>query len=488
MGLENFNRKSRVSLFDKLASQEWDILIIGGGITGASIFRDAVMRGMNACLVEGRDFASGTSSASSQLVHGGLRYIKTGDLKTVWESCHERDLLLRLNPALVKPMKFVIPVYDGTSMLSLRFGLFLYELLSGFHTKKHARISKEEMLDIAKVRSHKLVGGLAYWDAWCTDSRLTLETIKDGVHRGGIAINHAMVTSLVKNDGRITCAKITDHLTGHKYKFKANIIVNATGPSVDVVRKMDDPKAKSIVRLSSGVHLVFNADEIPLKETLVFKSHYDGRQMFFIKRPDGKVILGTTDYETKRAPLDPCPDGTAMLGSAYNDLLLIHTGIKQAEQQYVYSGFRPLVRTNGSVGDASRGEHIEISDSGLVTIVGGKLTIARRMAQKLLDKIDYANRWKPCATEKTPLLFGRKAAPNSIEYVCQHEMACTIEDIVERRMEPLRWRKNILHTLPHKRICKSMGIGHKEYDRQKESYKKHFKRYHQPDSWHMDEA
>src|SRR6185369_12074073 len=231
MALDTFNKRSRPSIFRKLADEKIDLLVIGGGITGASVFRDAAMRGMKVALVEAKDFASATSGRSSKLIHGGLRYIKSLGLGLARESCRERNLHIRLNKRLVRPLPFLVPLYrnKGESRLLMRLGMLLYEALSGFNNYRfHTFLSREETLSLAPALPAKgLRGGCLYYDAVINDSRWTMEVLKDGVANGGLALNYASVTQLLHEGGRIAGARVCDELSSSHYDIRARVVVNA---------------------------------------------------------------------------------------------------------------------------------------------------------------------------------------------------------------------------------------------------------------------
>src|SRR4030095_15310461 len=249
MSLANFNKCSRPPIFRKLTDQQFDLLVIGGGITGASIFRDAALRGMNVALVEAKDFASATSGRSSKLIHGGLRYIKNLGLGLAWESCHERNLHIRLNKRLVRPLPFLIPLYrdSGEPRWLMRLGMLAYEALSGFNNYRfHKFLSREETLSLAPALPAKgLTGGCLYYDAVINDSRWTMEVLKDGVAHAGVAVNYSPVTQLLIDNNQVVGARVHDNLSDTHYDIRARVVVNATGIFSDQIQRLDgDQKTK----------------------------------------------------------------------------------------------------------------------------------------------------------------------------------------------------------------------------------------------------
>ncbi|MBI4267748.1 MAG: glycerol-3-phosphate dehydrogenase/oxidase [Chloroflexi bacterium] len=414
MGLELFNKHSRPQLFRQLSNENFDLLIIGGGITGASIFRDACLRGMRVALIESHDFAAGTSGRSSKLIHGGLRYLLNLDFRLVWEACHERDLHVRLNKRLVRPIPFLIPFYRhrGDSILKWRLGMRIYEMMSGLKSCRHYRfLAPEATLSMAPgIRSDGLIGGVRYYEASVSDNRLTMETIKDGVRNGGIALNHAVVTELIKENNRVRGAVFTNKFGGDKHYVKSRAVINATGVWADQTRKLADPGAANIVRLSKGTHLVFASDDIPLTVSTAFFSPIDNRPLFLIKR-DSCFLFGTTDEWVTGSPDIPVPsqaDVMYLLDSLRRFMPRCHLDAQII--QFVYSGFRALpVKDNKDVESslATRENYIEVSPSGLITVVGGKLSTARTIAERVLGKVidatGHSAGWAPCRTRELPI-------------------------------------------------------------------------------------
>lgn len=505
MGLDSFNLRSRSALFARLSESPFDLLIIGGGITGASIFRDAALRGMKAALVEARDFASGTSSRSSKLIHGGLRYLKNLGLGLAWESCHERNLHVKLNKRLVRPEPFLVPIYRGrgTPRWMLRIGMMLYDSLSGFRNFRcHRFLDREEtLLHAPGIPTDGLTGACLYYDAVVSDSRWTMEIIKDGVREGGLALNYAPVVELLKENGRVSGAVVEDTASAAgRRTIRALTVINATGVAADAIRRMDDPNVAPAIRLSKGTHLIFAEEDVPLTMTTVFDSPIDRRPLFLVKR-EGCFLYGTTDDWETGDPTDPQPaakDCRYLLDSL--NRFMPKAGLSATDVQYVYSGFRPLLA--GGMSDAqlkdnpsraSREDQIEESASGLLSVMGGKMTTARLMALRVLKKVvaRLGNRWKKSETHRRSIggtnqevaealadcvhqcprqakyfriLFQRygldaraickevmrihrhehpdpRAEPirAEVEYVCRHEMVCTLSDLLDRRAGFLAW-------------------------------------------------
>ena len=496
MGLESFNKRSRGPLFQRLAGQPFDLLIIGGGITGASIFRDAALRGMSVALLEANDFAAGTSGRSSKLIHGGFRYLRNLRFRLVWESCHERNLQVRLNKRLVKPLPFLMPLYEGGSIsgTKLRIGMWLYEMMSGFNNYRfHRFLGREEtLLQAPGLLRQGLLGGMLYYDAIVSDNRWTLETVKDGVRAGGIAINHAPVTGLIKTGNTVIGATGVDSIGGATYEVRFKAVVNATGVWADRIRKLDRAEVTDLVKLSRGTHLVFASSDVPLTVSTAFISPIDGRALFLIKQ-NGCFLYGTTDNWTDTNPDAPIPgreDVEYLLESLR--LFMPDSHLKRENIRFIYSGFRGLPVTDGKDLDPSsvtREDYIEVAPSGLITVVGGKLTTARIMAIRVLEKVmrslGDSGQWSPCETHQLPLgganeaiaPTGQKVEPVSSEiaYLCRNEMACTLEDLMERRLALLDWSNE--ERL--ERIRDLSTLVRDELDMQEEEFEQSYRDYQQ---------
>jgi glycerol-3-phosphate dehydrogenase len=542
MGLETFNKRSRPSIAKRLEDDTFDVLIIGGGITGASIFRDAAMRGMKAALVEAKDFASATSGRSSKLIHGGLRYIKNLGLGLAWESCHERNLHIRLNKRLVTPLPFLVPLYNnrGERAWLMRLGMLAYEALSGFNNHRfHSFLNREETLSLAPaLPSEGLTGGCLYYDAVINDSRWTMEVLKDGVANGGIALNYAAVTQLLGDRGRLVGARVYDQLSRRHYDVRAGVVVNATGIFADKIRQLDGGGARKAPRLSKGTHLVFAEDDVPLSTTIVFSSPIDGRSLFLAKH-EGCFLYGTSDHWEEAQPDLPIPAATDVdyLLSSLSQFMP-EAQLDRSKVQFVYSGFRPLVpRTNQSMNPASvtREDHIDVSASGLISVAGGKLTTARVTAERVLERVirmlGRNPAWSECRTHEvsiggtnevvaeslaywvrrcpklTPyfrVLYQRygvdaheicaevirlQNGPDptaepiraEVQYVCRHEMVCTLEDLIDRRAGFLYWNaeKRVERLRHGAQVIKAeLDLTEAEFESQLADYRAHLARFH----------
>lgn len=375
-----------------LSSKHYDLLVIGGGITGAGIAQDAASRGMQVALVERSDFASGTSSRSSKLIHGGLRYLAQGDFRVTYESCAERALLARLAPHLVQPRDFLVPVYSWSYGVQLVMGLWLYDIISSKQKSPfHKRINLNEVVRLAPmIKQDGLLVGYLYHDCKTNDARLLIEVLKSAVRHGATVANYVEVTDLIKHDGRICGATAKDLVTGELLKIEALSVVNATGVWMDRLRRIDDSEAETRIRPAKGAHILIARDRIPtLNVAMLFASGADdGRSLFFIPWYEG-TIIGTTDTEYTGdidSPAASDEDIEYILRAVRN--IFPAANLKRSDILSSYAGLRPLINEGGkSTKDISREHKIFESDSGLLSIAGGKYTTYRRMARDAVDKV-----------------------------------------------------------------------------------------------------
>ncbi len=369
-----------------------DVLIVGGGITGAGIARDAAMRGMRVALVDGGDFGCGTSGASSRLIHGGLRYLEHGWFRLVFEASSERRVLLRIAPHLVRPRAFTFPVHRGARVRrwQISAAVFLYDMLALFrNVGRHQWLSRRGVLRLEPLlRDQDLVGGAAYWDAQCDDARLVLATIRSAHRHGAQAASYARVLAFDKAGGRVRGALIEDVLTGHRLTAKAQVVVNATGPWTDAVRRLDDERVAPILRATKGAHIVVPQARIGNTGAVTLTSPVDGRVMFVL--PWGAVtIVGTTDTDTDESPdtLQANDADVAYLLRSAN-AVFPNARLTMADVVATWAGLRPLLAAPARSTAAVPREHEIIeSGTGLVTIAGGKLTTYRVMARQTVDVV-----------------------------------------------------------------------------------------------------
>ena len=371
-----------------LGSRTFDLLVVGGGITGCGIAREAALHGLNVALVEQDDFASGTSSRSSRLVHGGVRYLEHGHLNLVFESSRERRELLEIAPHLVHPLEFVWPVYAGAriSLWKLGAGLLLYDALSLFrNVARHHRLTPAQVLEKEPaLETEGLVGGAIYYDAATNDARLTLANAIGALEAGAVVLNHAVVKALSMDGGRITGATIQDRLGGGAVQVRASVVVNATGPWSDDVRSLETPGVPT-VRGSKGTHIEVRRERVGNRNALTLLSPVDGRVLFAL--PAGAhAIIGTTETDTAAAPGEvraSIEDVQYLLAAA--NAFFPAARLQPDDVVSAWAGIRPLLPiAEGSAGAVTREHAISISAHGLVSIVGGKLTTYRVMARDVV--------------------------------------------------------------------------------------------------------
>ena len=402
----------------ELGSRRFDVLVIGGGITGSGIVREAAMRGLSAALVEKDDFASGTSSRSSRLVHGGVRYLEHGHLRLVFESSAERRRLLHLAPHLVRPLRFTWPVYRGARIprWKLLAGLTLYDVLALFrNVARHHRLGADDVLQLQpRIRSEGLVGGATYFDASTDDSALTLALALDARDRGAVIVNHARVTRLISDGGKATGAEVVDECRGHRTTVSASVIVNATGPWSDSLRALEGYSARPRIQGSKGVHIMVDHDRVGNHDALTLLSPDDGRVMFVLPAGE-RTIIGTTDTFTSVSPdsIRATESDIRYLLDAAN-WFFPHAELTRADVISAWAGIRPLAAASaaGDSVSASREHSIAVSPSGMVSITGGKLTTFRIMAEQTVEKVVGLLRRQapPSGSDVTPIAWDREAS------------------------------------------------------------------------------
>lgn len=406
---------SRPASLAALEQETFDLVVIGGGITGAGIAREAALAGRRTALLERDDFASGTSSRSSRLVHGGVRYLEHGHLGLVFESSRERRLLLQLAPHLVRPLAFTWPVYAGARVpqWKVRAGLMLYDALALFRN-----VHRHEGLDAAGVLEYEpaldregLEGGARYWDAATDDSRLTLATALAAVEEGAVALNHCAVTGAVRERGRLTGVIATDRLTGATCTVRARVVVNATGPWSDATATLTDDDAhrhaddQPQVMGSAGAHLAVPRQRIGNRDAITLVSPLDGRVMFVI--PAGPhAIIGTTERPAHRGPDEiraTEQDVTYLLRSVNG--VFPFAKLTPDDVISAWCGIRPLAaaRAGEQAANAASREHaISQRDDGLISVTGGKLTTYRAMAADVFARADAALHAAATASSPVP--------------------------------------------------------------------------------------
>ncbi|MEN0053229.1 MAG: glycerol-3-phosphate dehydrogenase/oxidase [Mucilaginibacter sp.] len=410
MSIVATDRSSIVKTLTDGPEKIWDVVIVGGGATGLGTALDAASRGYKTLLLEQADFAKGTSSRSTKLVHGGVRYLAQGDIGLVREALYERGLLLKNAPHLVKNESFVIPNYEWWGGAFYTIGLTLYDLLAGqlgFGRAKY--ISKKEVIKrLPTINQHGLYGGVVYHDGQFDDSRLAVNLAQTSLEQGATVLNYFKVVSLIKNsEQKIAGVVTTDAETGQTYHIKAKTVINATGVFVDDLLQMDKPGKKPMVRPSQGVHLVLDRSFMPGEDALMIPKTEDGRVLFAVPWHD-KLVVGTTDTPIDEHNLEP---------RALEEEIsfIIRTAEKYLEKAptrkdvlSVFAGLRPLAAPQGDSAktkEISRSHKLLVSESGLITITGGKWTTYRRMGEDTIDKaIEIGNLPpQPSVTKNLPL-------------------------------------------------------------------------------------
>ena len=381
----------RAKALRALAAPEFDILVVGGGITGVGVARDAARRGFRTALVERDDFAAGTSSRSSRLIHGGVRYLEHGWFHLVFEASRERRRLLDNAPHLVRPLRFTWPVYENQRLAKWEIGagLLMYDVLAMFrNVGKHKRLSAEDVLEREPlVLPDGLNGGATYWDATTDDARLTMLTALDAERAGAKLLNHAEVTGLTRTLDRVNGVIVRDIPSGMTFGVRAKVIVNATGPWTDAMRRWEDPTAAPAIRGTKGVHVLVPRERLGNTGALTLLHPADQRVMFAL--PAGQyAILGTTDTRTEALPEQVRASVTDVryLLSAANHFF---PNAKLTEQDVIsaWAGIRPLIASSkpGAPSDQSRESEVEVGPGGVIGVSGGKLTTYRAMAEEIVD-------------------------------------------------------------------------------------------------------
>ncbi len=396
--MSDFSWRTRQANLARLSEETFDLLIIGGGITGAGIALDAAARGLKTALIEKRDFAAGTSSRSTKLIHGGLRYLEHFDFALVREALRERAILHRLAPHLVEPFPFVVPIYQQSNRnydhpLKMRAGMFLYDQLAGRHNfARHRRLSVEEALEFApQLDPQGLQGALLYYDAQTDDARLVVELIKTAHERGACIANHLQLNRFTCDDtNQLNGAQVQDVLTGREFDIHARQSLNATGVWTDELREMTDDHNMQgkRVRPSKGVHLTVSAERLNVTAAWLIPA-LTGHRFYFVVPWQGRVNIGTTDTdydESKDAPGAVAAEMTEILHAI--NAYFPAAQLEPADVITAWAGLRPLISDGASKSTTavSREEEIFESSDGLLSIAGGKLTTYRLMAERIVDR------------------------------------------------------------------------------------------------------
>ena len=386
-------------------SGRWDMIVVGGGATGVGVAIDAATRGYDVLLLEQSDFGKGTSSRSTKLVHGGVRYLEQGNISLVMEALRERGLLLRNAPHLVHDRAFVVPNYDWWEAPFYGLGLKVYNLLAGKYGFGASRIlSKEETLErLPTIETEGLRGGVIYFDGQFDDSRLLINMVTTAFEQGATPLNYVEVTGLTRDaEGFIDGVTARDAESGAEFQAKAGVVINATGPFSDNLRRQADPSSKPLIAPSQGIHLVFDRSFLPGESAIMVPHTSDGRVMFAIPW-HGRTLIGTTDTPISDAVLEPAAMEQEIEFVLHTASLYLARKPTRDDIRSVFAGVRPLVRSGegGNTAALSRDHTIHIEKSGLLTICGGKWTTYRHMAEDCVNQAAMLARLpeKPCVTE-----------------------------------------------------------------------------------------
>jgi len=462
----------------------WDIVVVGGGATGLGVAVDAQTRGYRTLLLEQFDFAKATSSRSTKLVHGGVRYLKQGNVSLVLEALRERGLLCRNAAHLVHDLAFVVPRYKWWEGPFYGVGFKLYDVLAGkLNIAKSRRLNRRETIErIPNVETRNLIGGAMYHDAQFDDARLAFALARTAADYGAALVNYMPVTGLLKAGGAVTGVQAVDNETGTHYELRAKVVINATGVFADAVRRLDDRFADPMVSPSQGVHLVLDRSFQPSDAAIMVPQTDDGRVLFVIPWHE-RVLIGTTDTPVASAVIEPRPLREEVEFILRNAARYLSHDPSERDVLSYFAGLRPLVQPHSGALPSkvvSREHEVVISPSGLVTIIGGKWTTYRKMAQDTVDAATVVAGLpeRPCATEQLRLhgclsrddpalpaagpmrMYGSDAAEvqafldedpargaplhaclpylcGQITWAARHEMARTVEDALARRTRAL---------------------------------------------------
>ncbi|WP_088104405.1 glycerol-3-phosphate dehydrogenase/oxidase [Halalkalibacter urbisdiaboli] len=411
-----FSSKTRQQLLNTMDHKQYDVLIIGGGITGCGIALDATTRGMKTALVEMQDFAAGTSSRSTKLVHGGLRYLKQFEVKMVAEVGKERAIVYENGPHVTTPEWMLLPIHEGGTFgkFSTSLGLRVYDFLAGVkRNERRSMLTAEETARLEPLlRQDGLKGGGYYVEYKTDDARLTIEVAKKASEHGADLMNYAKVEDFIKEEGKVVGVVVKDQMSGELYSIYAKKIVNAAGPWVDTLREKDGSKKGKSLQLTKGIHIVIDQSRFPLKQAIYFDTP-DRRMVFAIPR-DGKTYVGTTDTTYTGDMVHPrmtSEDRQYVLDAINFMFPTLKMRVDDIESSW--TGLRPLIHEDGKdPSEISRKDEIWTSESGLMTIAGGKLTGYRKMAELVVNQLaeqfkqEQQTLFSPCITKTLPISGG----------------------------------------------------------------------------------
>ena len=383
---EQFSREGQLRRLAE--TRDFDIVVVGGGATGVGVALDAAARGYQVALCEQHDFGKGTSSRSTKLIHGGVRYLKQGNVSLVRDSLRERGRLWKNAPHLVHPLPVIVPLYAWWEPAYYRLGLKVYDLLAGrWGLGRSARLSRDQALaELPTLQADGLRGGIRFYDAAFDDTRLLVNLVQTAIQRGAVCVNHLCVTDLTRSGGQVSGVGATDFETGDQLKIGAKVVVNAAGPFSDQVRRLDDSQAAAWIAPSQGAHIVLARRFLPSQSALIVPKTADGRVVFAIPWHD-HTLVGTTDTPLNETLLEPValPEEIDFLLETVSNYLSDRP--QRADVLSVFAGLRPLVSKEGSrhTSKLQRDHQVRVAETGLVSIVGGKWTTYRKMAEDCVD-------------------------------------------------------------------------------------------------------
>ena len=429
-----FSPQDRDAILGRMTAETFDLIVIGGGITGAGVARDAASRGMKVALVEARDFAEGTSSRSSKLIHGGIRYLENMEFGLVFEALSERRLLFEIAPHLVHPLRFVLPLYKGNrvGMFKMGLGMWLYDALSMFEAPEmHERLSAQESLErLPLLQAHDLLGSYVYSDAYMDDARMVIETLRSAVSLGAACINYVSADDAEMVEGKVASVGCTEKFSGRRLRIRARHVVSTVGPWTDMVAPRLIGEWRKVLRPSKGVHLTFDRRRLQLSQAVVMAADQEKRIVFGIPRHE-MIIVGTTDTDYKGDPAD--------VGATADDVEYLlrvageyFPGAKLTAHDILatYAGVRPLVDDGAATESKTSREHLILRDPRNVTFVaGGKYTTYRLMAEQAVK----------AALEAFPLEAQVRFAKNDTKRPL-NELA-TLESMAESQRFTTSWAR-----------------------------------------------
>ncbi len=471
-----FDRNLLIHQLD--ATPQWDLIVIGGGATGLGIALDGASRGLSTLLLEQSDFAKGTSSRSTKLVHGGVRYLAQGDIRLVYDALRERGILLQNAPHLVKRQAFIIPCYSWFSKMKYLIGLKMYDWLSGrFSFGKSRFLNRKEVMEqLPGINGNNLAGGVEYFDGQFDDARLAVNLAQTAAEKGGVLLNYMKVTGLLKSGAKVSGVTAQDLETKKEYRLEGKVVINATGVFVDDILQMDAPESRPLVRPSQGVHVVLNKSFLNGSRALMIPETTDGRVLFAVPWHN-HILVGTTDTPLDQPSLEPVALDKEVQFILSTMRQYMTNAPDEKDVLSVFAGLRPLAapqKDTNSTKEISRDHKLIVSESGLITITGGKWTTYRKMGEETVNKAIETGGLKAAACNTKNIRIHGCTSPSKthmavygtdeininqliqespalnqklvdhlphteaeVVWVVRHEMARTVEDVLARRLRML---------------------------------------------------